>query len=155
MIDRRRAAMMLLGTATFATAGWSRAAAPSAKPRAMTVYRDSGCGCCVAWARIAERAGYKVTLVERGDMTALKAKLGVPGALRSCHTSVVGGYAIEGHVPLAAVARLVAAKPKGVIGIAVPGMPRGSPGMEMPDGSADRFTVLAFDAAGKSRVFDY
>lgn len=147
--------MALLGTAIFAAAGSSRAAAPRGKPRAMTVYRDPGCGCCVAWARIAERAGYKVALVERGDMSALKAKLGVPGALRSCHTSVVDGYAIEGHVPLAAVARLLAAKPKGVIGIAVPGMPRGSPGMEMPDGSADRFAVLAFDAAGKTRNFAY
>jgi hypothetical protein len=157
-IDRRRAAIAMLGTFVIATAGWSgyaRGAPPRARARAMTVYRDPGCGCCVAWARIAERAGYKVTLVERGDMTALKAKLGVPGALRSCHTSVVGGFAIEGHVPLAAVERLLAARPRGLLGIAVPGMPRGSPGMETPDGSRDAFKVLAFDAAGKSRAFSY
>ncbi len=77
----------------------------------------------------------------------------MPEALASCHTAVVDGLAIEGHVPLAAVAALRAQRPEGVIGLAVPGMPRGSPGMEMPDGSVDPYQVLAFDRFGRVTVF--
>jgi hypothetical protein len=84
---------------------------------------------------------------------AVKAKLGVPQSLASCHTSRVGGYVVEGHVPAAAMTRLLRTKPKDVIGIAVPGMPRGAPGMEMPDGSKDAFAVIAFDRAGKTTRF--
>ena len=119
----------------------------------MTVYRDPSCGCCEAWAEIAKKAGYQVALVDHPDMPAIKARLGVPEALASCHTATVGGYALEGHVPLAAVVRLLEEKPKDVRGIAVAGMPRGSPGMEMPDGSKDDFEVMAFDAAGRISVF--
>lgn len=117
------------------------------------VYRDPECGCCEAWAEIARKAGYEVTVESRTDMPAIKARYGVPDALRSCHTAIVGGYAVEGHVPLASVARLLAEKPSGIRGIAVPGMPRGSPGMEMPDGSADPYVVMAFDAAGTATEF--
>lgn len=129
------------------------AGSPKVQAADMTVYRDPSCGCCEAWAEIARQAGYRVALVDRPDMPALKAKLGVPEALASCHTATVGGYAIEGHVPLEAVAQLLKDKPKGTRGIAVPGMPRGSPGMEMPDGSKDAFQVMAFDATGKTNVF--
>src|SRR3546814_11676939 len=74
-------------------------------------------------------------------MAAVKTRYGVPDQLASCHTAVIGGYAIEGHVPMQHVARLLRDKPRDIRGIAVPGMPRGSPGMEMPDGSADAFEV--------------
>ncbi len=124
-----------------------------ARLASMTVYRDPSCGCCEAWAEIAKQAGYKVSLVDRSDMPAVKAKLGVPEALASCHTATVGGYTVEGHVPLADVARLLEEKPKGIRGIAVAGMPRGSPGMEMPDGSRDAFQVMAFDASGNTTLF--
>lgn len=120
---------------------------------AMTVYRDPNCGCCEAWAEIARKAGYDVTVVDHSDMAAIKRQHGVPAELASCHTTVVGGYAIEGHVPLAAVARLLEERPSGTKGVAVPGMPRGSPGMEMPDGARDPFQVIAFDAAGRTQVF--
>lgn len=120
---------------------------------AMTVYRDQSCGCCGAWARIAVNAGYQVNLVDRDDMPAIKQQLGVPEALASCHTATVGDYVIEGHVPLNAVRRLVSEKPAGIRGIAVAGMPRGSPGMEMPDGSEDPFEIIAFDGAGKMAAF--
>jgi len=83
---------------------------------------------------------------------ALKASLGVPAALRSCHTAVVGKYVIEGHVPASDVKRLIAEKPAGTAGLAVPGMPAGSPGMEM-GARHDRFDVVAFSAAGSTRVF--
>ena len=114
-----------------AAAEGSRAVPPQLA--AMTVYRDPSCGCCEAWAEIARNAGYQVQLVDHQDMPAIKRQHGVPEELASCHTTIVDGYAIEGHVPLAAVARLLGERPNGIRGIAVPGMPRGSPGMEMPD----------------------
>jgi hypothetical protein len=123
------------------------------RPASMTVYRDPSCGCCEAWAEIARQAGYQVSVVDRLDMPTLKTRLGVPEALASCHTTTVGGYAFEGHVPLKDVARLLEDQPKGIRGLAVAGMPRGSPGMEMPDGSKDPFQVMAFDAAGNTSVF--
>ena len=128
---------------------------PAAAPQlaVMTVYRDPSCGCCEAWAEIARNAGHRVTVVDHQDMPAIKREHGVPDELASCHTTVVDGYAVEGHVPLRDVARLLMERPSGTRGIAVPGMPRGSPGMEMPDGSKDSFQVIAFDAAGKTRVF--
>ena len=119
----------------------------------MLVYRDPECGCCEAWADIARKAGYDVTVENRSDMAAVKTRYGVPGQLASCHTAVIGGYAIEGHVPMRHVARLLHDKPRDIRGIAVPGMPRGSPGMEMPDGSADAFEVMAFGSDGKVSEF--
>ena len=120
---------------------------------AMTVFRDPSCGCCEAWAEIARKAGYRVDLRDDQDMTAVKRRLGVPEQLASCHTAEVGGMVIEGHVPLEEVARLLREKPAGIRGIAVPGMPAGSPGMEVPDGTKQPFQVIAFDASGKTSVF--
>ena len=136
-----------------ATASPASQSNPAAQPAAMTVYRDPSCGCCEAWAEIARKAGYPVRVVDHQDMPAIKRHHGVPEALASCHTAIVGGYAVEGHVPLADVARLLKERPAGIRGIAVPGMPRGSPGMEMPDGAKDSFQVMAFDAAGKTTTF--
>ena len=133
----------------------NREAAGTIQPQlaAMTVYRDPSCGCCEAWAELARTAGYAVTLIDHSDMPAIKRQHGVPGDLSSCHTAIVAGYAIEGHVPFADVDRLLKKRPDGVRGIAVPGMPRGSPGMEMPDGVQDKFEVMAFDSAGKATPF--
>jgi len=119
----------------------------------MLVYRDPECGCCEAWADIARKAGYQVAVENCADMAAVKAQYDVPGQLASCHTAVIGGYAIEGHVPMRHVAKLLHDKPRNIRGIAVPGMPRGSPGMEMPDGSADAFEVMAFSSDGKISEF--
>ncbi len=119
----------------------------------MLVYRDPECGCCEAWADIARKAGYLVTVENRGDMAAIKRRYKVPEELASCHTAIVAGYAIEGHVPMEHVAKLVADRPRDILGIAVPGMPRGSPGMEMPDGAVDPFKVLAFGAKGQVHPF--
>lgn len=120
---------------------------------AMTVFRDPSCNCCEAWAEIARKSGYKVDLRDDQDMPAVKRRLGVPEELASCHTAEVGGMVIEGHVPLEEVAQLLRERPKGIRGIAVPGMPVGSPGMETPDGRKQPFQVIAFDASGKTRVF--
>lgn len=138
--------------------GTSGSAQPNQAPRnasaaAMTVYRDPGCGCCEAWAEQARGQGFAVTVIDRPDRPAIKRQLRVPAELSSCHTAIVAGYAIEGHVPFTDVRRLLSEMPRGVRGIAVPGMPRGSPGMEMPDGSKDVFQVMAFDAEGRVTVF--
>lgn len=125
----------------------------TARAAAMTVYRDPSCGCCKAWAGIARQAGYQVSLVDHSDMQAIKRQYGVPDGLASCHTTIVGGYAVEGHVPLEDVQRLLIENPAGLRGIAVPGMPAGSPGMEVPDGTKQPFDVMAFDAAGRISVF--
>jgi hypothetical protein len=125
----------------------------SRPPVSMTVHRDPSCGCCEAWASLARGAGYEVTLVDRPDMPVIKKQLGVPEELASCHTADVQGYTIEGHVPFEDVSRLLSERRKDIKGLAVPGMPRGSPGMEMPDGAKDEFQVIAFRADGTSFAY--
>ena len=97
-------------------------------------------------------AGYSVEPVDHTDLRPIKQKLGVPKALESCHTGVVEGYLVEGHVPADLVDRLLKERPP-IAGLAVPGMPVGSPGMEMPGRPAERYQILAFDRAGKTTVF--
>jgi hypothetical protein len=120
---------------------------------AMTVFRDPSCGCCESWAQIAREAGHSVDLRDDQDMQGVKRRLGVPEELASCHTTEVGGLVIEGHVPLEDVARLLRERPKGIKGIAVAGMPLGSPGMEVPDGTKQPFQVIAFFDGGRTSVF--
>lgn len=126
---------------------------PSPKTMAMTVYRDPGCGCCEQWGQRAQEAGFTVSMINSDDMPAIKRQLGVPAQLASCHTAVVGDYVVEGHVPLGDVKRMLRTRPPALAGLAVPGMPSGSPGMEMPDGSSEPFKVMAFDDAGQISVF--
>ena len=118
----------------------------------VTVYKDPSCGCCRKWVDHLVANGFAPTTRDRTDMDALKDSLGVPKALRSCHTAVAGKYLVEGHVPAADLKRLLSTKPKDVRGLAVPGMPGGSPGMEMP-GRSDHYDVIAFSTGGKSRLF--
>ena len=128
------------------------AAAPTValkKPK-ITVYKDPSCGCCKNWIEHLIKHGYRVDAKDSPDMAKIKNTVGVPGELKSCHTAVVDGYLIEGHVPAADIDRLLATKPK-VKGLAVPGMPMGSPGMEGP--TKQHYQVLAFDRAGKVEVF--
>ena len=119
---------------------------------ALTVYKDPSCGCCTKWIEHLRGAGLRPTVHDRADMDALKDSLGIPSDLRSCHTAVAGRYVIEGHVPAADVKRLLKAAPHGIVGIAVPGMPVGSPGMEMAR-RADRYDVVAFATNGTRKVF--
>ena len=127
-------------------------AAAEAAPLAVTVYKDPSCGCCKKWVAHLSANGFSPVARDRSDMDALKDSLGIPAALRSCHTAVVGKFLNEGHVPAADVKRLISTAPKGVLGLAVPGMPSGSPGMEM-GGRGDRYDVLAFTADGKTHIF--
>ncbi len=123
-----------------------------AQKASMVVYRDPSCGCCTSWATIARTAGYEVTVLDDPDMAAVKNRLGVPEDLASCHTATVGSVVIEGHVPMDDVARLLASSGS-IKGIAVPGMPLGSPGMEMPDGTKEPYQVIAFREDGQTSIF--
>jgi hypothetical protein len=152
----RRAWMARVTTATIGGAALAllrpATGEASAAPTPITVYKDPSCDCCTKWVAHLRGNGFAPQTHDRSDMDALKDSLGVPPALRSCHTAMVGTYVIEGHVPAADVARLVSTKPAKTLGLAVPGMPAGSPGMEMGN-RADRFDVVAFDARGATRVF--
>ncbi len=123
-----------------------------AAPVAVTVYKNAQCGCCRSWVEHLRKEGFTVTANDVDDLAAIKRKLGVPASLASCHTAVVGAYVVEGHVPAADIRKLLAEKPK-LAGIGVPGMPVGSPGMEVPGLPADKYDVTAFTKEGKQRVF--
>jgi hypothetical protein len=122
----------------------------SAPPRRITVYKSPSCGCCKKWIDHLEAQGFAVTAVDTADMQSVKRTLGVPSALGSCHTAVVEGYLVEGHVPADLIQRLVTERPT-TRGIAVPGMPIGSPGMEGP--YREHYDVVAFDKQGKTSVY--
>ncbi|MFK5986744.1 MAG: DUF411 domain-containing protein [Pseudomonadota bacterium] len=115
----------------------------------VTVYKSASCGCCKKWVSHLEANGFKVKSVNSNNMTKIKDENGVPKGARSCHTATVGGYVIEGHVPAADIKKLLAEK-RAVAGLAVPGMPMGSPGME--GARKDNYNVYEFDKKGRARV---
>jgi hypothetical protein len=117
----------------------------------ITVYKDPNCGCCSIWVEHLRKNGFEVTVHDVDNMAEYKRKYGVPASLQSCHTGVVNGYTIEGHVPAAEIHRLLKERPKSK-GLAVPGMPIGSPGMEAGT-SSQRYSVLLFDDAGTTSVY--
>ena len=130
-------------------------ARPHASTRpVMTVYKSATCGCCAKWVEHVRAAGFEAKVVDLDDdaLEARKTALGVQPDLRSCHTAVVDGYVIEGHVPAADIDRLLKERPR-IAGLAAPGMPRGSPGMEMPNGVKDAYTVMAFTRNAAPTVF--
>ena len=118
----------------------------------VVVSRDPNCGCCGAWADHLRRAGFPVEIVESANVNAVKQRLGVPADLASCHTAEVQGYVIEGHVPASAILRLLEERPVGV-GLAVPGMPIGSPGME--GGASETYDVVFFSRQGRRTFARY
>ena len=119
---------------------------------AVRVYKDPTCGCCALWVEHLRKAGFVATVTDTGDMTSIKTKHGVPAKVRSCHTALVDGYVLEGHVPAEDVQRLLKQRPA-VVGIGVPGMPIGSPGMEVAGMRPQAYDVLAFDKSGGTKVF--
>ncbi len=121
------------------------------KPVVM-VYKSPTCGCCDNWVDHMRANGFRVQVQDVPDIMAVKAQYGVPGDLTSCHTAVVDGYIVEGHVPAREVQRLLSERPA-VKGIAVPGMPIGSPGMEVPGARPQPYNVVAFDGEGNTHVF--
>jgi hypothetical protein len=118
----------------------------------ITVYKSSTCGCCVKWVDHLRANHFEPKVYDREDMDALKDQLGVPTAVRSCHTAEIAGYLIEGHVPAADIRRLLAERPKQA-GLAVPGMPGNTPGMAEPGAPAGGYDVLAFRKDGATLLF--
>ncbi|GGB18815.1 DUF411 domain-containing protein [Agarivorans gilvus] len=123
-----------------------------AKP-AVELYKSPSCGCCGEWAAIMEQQGYQVNVHLQNDWSPIKASFAMPPQLASCHTAVIDGYMIEGHVPVADIERLLSERPKDVSGIAAPGMPRFSPGMARKGEAYRDFNVVAFDKQGKISLY--
>lgn len=120
----------------------------------MEVYKSPTCGCCSKWVEHVQQGGFTVKVTDLSDeaLDALKQKHGVPRTTQSCHTALVDGYVVEGHVPVAEIHRLLKEKPA-VAGLAVAGMPIGSPGMEVPGQRPQTYNVLTFDRQGGIKVF--
>ena len=142
---------LLAGLAAWPLSSSVLAAGP--KPMAMQVWKDPNCGCCKDWIAHLEKNGFAVTVSDEGN-NAARARLGMPKKFASCHTGLVQGYVIEGHVPAADVLRLLKERPQG-LGLAVPGMPVGSPGMDgaVYGGRRDAYQVLLVQKDGTSIVF--
>ena len=136
---------------TWMSAGTISAQAPG--KLLVQVYKDPTCGCCSKWVEHLRAQGFATKTTEVADIAEVKTRNNVPRQARSCHTALVGGYVIEAHVSAADIQRLLKESPVGVVGLGVPGMPIGSPGMEVPGGKAQPYDVLAFDKAGQTRVF--
>jgi len=143
---RRDIALALAGASALSLAGAARAAG---LPR-VVVTKDPSCGCCRGWAVHVRTAGFPVEIVESEGVNRLKARLGVPQDLAGCHTAEVEGYVIEGHVPAAAIRRLLDERPVAT-GLAVPGMPVGSPGMEAEGSLPETYDVVLFGPSDRRR----
>ena len=144
----RRSFLVALTGSVAAFAALRPLAAQTGTP--IDVYKDPTCGCCTTWVAHMNANGFKAT-VHEGPTGPVHTKYKIPTALQSCHTGVAGSYVIEGHVPAADVKRLLREKPAGVVGLTIPGMPQSAPGMDLKPFQS--YTVLAFDAQGKTTVF--
>lgn len=120
---------------------------------AVTVYKSKYCGCCGLWVKHMENNGFSVTVIETEALNEIKIKYNLPPELASCHTAIIGNYVVEGHTPASSIKHFLKDTPKDAIGLAVPGMPLGSPGMEQGN-MKQPYDVLSFDAKGKTRVFE-
>ena len=140
-------AVAIAGVATF-TPGLAHAR--HRRATRITVYKDPNCGCCANWNDAMRKAGFEIDVRDTANLASVKSSLGVPEALASCHTGVVGGYLFEGHVPPDLVQKVLRERPA-IIGLFVPGMPMGSPGMEGP--SPDRYDVIALGRDQRRSVY--
>ncbi|MFN7645098.1 MAG: DUF411 domain-containing protein [Burkholderiales bacterium] len=150
---RRRALSAIVAGLVAGLVGPTRAAAPASVPR-FEVWKDPSCGCCRDWVAYLEREGFPVVVHDVGN-TAARRRLGMPTKVGSCHTATVGGYVIEGHVPVEDIRRLLAQRPADVLGLAVPGMPVGSPGMDgaIYGDRRDPYDVLRVARDGRIDVY--
>ena len=141
LVTRRATLALITGTAAVPLGTvWA------AEDQVVTVHKDPNCGCCTGWMRHLQTAGFTVRTVETSDLAAIKARLGVPADLTACHTAQIAGYLIEGHVPAVALKKFLAERPNPA-GLAVPGMPVGSPGME--GGTPQPYEVVLFGPSGR------
>ena len=140
----RRSLMMGFAIAGIAVPGPAKATAAT-----MTINKDPNCGCCSGWVEHVQTAGFETRIIEMNDLGPVKSRLSIPAALSSCHTAEIDGYVIEGHVPASMISRLLAERPMAV-GLAVPGMPVGSPGMEVPGAQDETYNVILFGRSGQA-----
>ena len=145
---------VIAGLAVSALVAAVAAQTPRPAGGTMEVYKSPTCGCCAKWVEHVRQGGFTVKVTELDDaaLDAVKTKQGVPRTAQSCHTAVVNGYVVEGHVPVGEVQRLLKEKPA-VAGIAVGGMPLGSPGMEVPGQKPQTYNVVTFDKAGGVKIY--
>ena len=148
-----RRTTLMAAAAALASAGWTAQAASPHKLPVMQVWKDPNCGCCKDWVDILRREGFEVQTFDSGN-TAMRQRLGMPMQFASCHTALIGGYVIEGHVPASEIHRLLKEKPQ-ALGLAVPGMPIGSPGMDGPEykGRKDPYAVLLVQRDGSTQTY--
>lgn len=146
-LDRRGFNRLLFGSLVAAASLGSRSAAAAQEVR---VFKNPQCGCCNGWVSHLEANGFTASVQDMEDLSGVKRLGGVPEELSACHTAIIDGYTVEGHVPVPALRRLLAERPD-IRGLAVPGMPAGSPGMPSP--TPERYDVLAFTAGGRTSRF--
>ena len=139
----------VLAAALVATLG-AAAVPTTAAPPSIIVYKSPSCGCCKAWMEHLSKNGFKVTGKDMDNVQPMKDDVGLPAKLASCHTAIVDGYVVEGHVPAADIQRLLKERPK-IVGLSAPGMPPSSPGMDQPGNVP--YDVIAFDAKGNTTVY--
>ena len=142
---------LLLGAALF-VGMTGTACAQTSRSRNLTVFKTPTCACCDAWIAHMQEAGFRTTITVLPSLQSVRSSRGMPDALASCHTGLIEGYLVEGHVPAPDVIRLLAERPTAV-GLAVPAMPLGSPGMETPQGRKDPYDTLLVLRSGAARVF--
>lgn len=149
-ISRRALVISLAGAAGASAFGWSLlGSSEPADAQTITVWKSSTCGCCGVWVAYMRGKGYRVNVNNVSDPDSIKRSFGIPSGLYSCHTAKIGNYIVEGHVPAAAVATLLEQQPE-LKGIALPGMPSGSPGMDGPPGV---YRIIGFSADGSTHRF--
>jgi hypothetical protein len=151
MLTRRQWLRLSLTGTAVAVATGAVPAALAAEPTPITVYKTPTCGCCTKWADHLRANGFKVTTRDMNDLSEVKSTFGVPERLQSCHTATVNGVVVEGHVPADVLKKFLRERPANMTGLAVPGMPVGSPGME--GGTPERYDIIAFDRNGKTSVY--
>jgi len=149
MTTRRSALRLALAGAVLPPASVAFGGAHAETLPPVAVWKDRSCGCCGNWIRHMRDAGFSVSVSDTDDMAAVKQARGVPDALQSCHTAVIAGYVVEGHVPASDIKRLIAEKPSAK-GLAVPGMPQSAPGMDQP---GEPYTVVLFGMPTGDQIY--
>ena len=151
LVDRR---LFLGSIGAVAALGWTTTSVASQQAAGFLMWHAPGCGCCLEWAKRVEAAfGRKLKVIESPAMASVKRANGVPADLQSCHTALIGTAIVEGHVPPADIRRFLATRSKVATGLAVPGMPMGSPGMDVGHDVRQPFRTYAFNAKGQRFVF--
>ena len=152
MITRRTFVAQTAGVAIASLGVGRLAGQATTSPTAIAVYKSASCGCCTKWVDHLRASGFAPDVHDEEDMDSIKDEMGVPKGVRSCHTALLGRYLVEGHVPAGDLRRLLKERPA-VAGLAVPGMPKSTPGMAVPGDTPEPYEVLAFARDGKTTVF--